>query len=109
MVQKITSFKASTGKSFETEYEAWKEELRAWLKAHGVDNDAIAAAIVKAVDDGQPKTLDSLAGIVNGMKKCAPEPKPATALPRLDDERREPDANENPVRRRIQLEREDFE
>ena len=72
MVEAYHGFKASTGKICESEFEAWKEELRVWLKKHGVDNDAIAAAVVRTVDDGRPETLATLARIVEGMTKSAP-------------------------------------
>lgn len=72
MVEKITSFKAANGKTFETEYEAWKEDLATWLKNHGADNDAIARKIVEAIDQGQPGTLFDLAEIVTSMREAAP-------------------------------------
>lgn len=73
MVQAFTGFRSTTGKSFDTEFEAWSEELRDFLVKHGADNDAIARKIVQAVVDGQPETLATLADIVENMDRCAPE------------------------------------
>lgn len=72
MVQQATVFKTTTGKSFDTEFEAWGEELRDFLVKNGADNDAIARKIVQAVADGQPETLCTLADIVENMHRCAP-------------------------------------
>lgn len=72
MVQQATVFKTTTGKSFDTEFEAWGEELRDFLVRNGADNDAIARKIVQAVADGQPETLCTLADIVENMHRCAP-------------------------------------
>lgn len=74
MVKQTIKFTADTGNTFDNEYDAWKDELRAWLIAHGADNDAIARKIVGAIDDGQPETLDALAQIVSGLKNAAPLP-----------------------------------
>lgn len=72
MVTEYTGYRATTGKSFDTEFEAWGEELRDFLVKHGADNDAIARKIVQAVVDGQPETLCTLADIVENMHRCAP-------------------------------------
>lgn len=76
MVTEYTGYRATTGKSFDTEFEAWGEELRDFLVKHGADNDAIARKIVQAVVDGQPETLCTLADIVENMHRCAPPPPP---------------------------------
>lgn len=72
MVRQVTSFKTTTGKSFDTEFEAWGEEFRDFLVTNGADNDAIARKIVAAIVDGQPETLCTLADIVENMHRCAP-------------------------------------
>lgn len=72
MVKAMTKFRATTGKDFDTEFEAWGEELRDFLVTNGADNDAIARKIVQAVVDGQPETLATLADIVENMARCAP-------------------------------------
>ncbi len=77
MVDKITSFKSSTGKIFDTEFEAHCEELRDFLMRNGADNDAIARKIVKAIADGQPETLSQMRQIVDSMSDCAPLPAPS--------------------------------
>lgn len=71
MVERVTAFKTSSGKSFDTELAAWGEELRDFLVANGADNDAIARKIVKSIVDGQPDTLIALATIVENMTSCA--------------------------------------
>jgi hypothetical protein len=85
MVQAFTGFRSTTGKSFDTEFEAWGEELRDFLVKHGADNDAIARKIVQAVVDDQPETLATLADIVENMDRCAPPPPPVAAEPLPDD------------------------
>lgn len=71
MVERVTAFKTSNGKSFDTELAAWGEELRDFLVANGADNDAIARKIVKSIVDGQPDTLIALATIVENMTRCS--------------------------------------
>lgn len=85
MVQAITQFKTTTGKSFDTEFEAWGEELRDFLVKHGADNDAIARKIVQAIIDGQPETLCTLADIVENMHRCAPLPPPVAVEPPMPE------------------------
>lgn len=79
MVQRVTTFKSDNGKTFDTEFDAWCEELRAFLVSNGADNDAIARKIVAAVSDGRPETLSTLANIVGAMRQCAP-PMPPVIL-----------------------------
>lgn len=82
MVTQYTGYRATTGKSFDTEFEACGEELRDFLMKNGADNDAIARKIVQAVVDGQPETLCTLADIVENMHRCAP---PTVAAPPVAD------------------------
>ncbi len=72
MVTQVTVFKTTTSKSFDTEFDAWAEELRDFLTSNGADNDAIARKIVAAVVNGQPETLRTLSEIVAHMARCAP-------------------------------------
>jgi len=72
MVKQTTKYTTEAGAIFDTEYEAWKDELRALMAVYA-DSDAIARRIVTAVDDGQPDTLDALARIITGMKESAPD------------------------------------
>jgi hypothetical protein len=80
MIEQFTAFRASDGTTHDSAYAAWKRELRCWLRTNGVDNDAIADAIVKKVDDGRMETLNGLEVIVAGLIEHAPEP-PAKADP----------------------------
>lgn len=86
MIEQFTAFRASDGTVHESQWPAWKRELFQWLRGHGVDNDAIAAAIVKRVDEGRPATLDALHVIVAGLIAAAPPPDPdAPTLTRAVD------------------------
>lgn len=81
MIEAITKFRASDGSDHESEYKAWKHELKTWLIANGADNEAIAEKIVKAIDDGRPDTLTALGAIVAGMVANAPPPASKAAEP----------------------------
>lgn len=48
MVSKFTGYKASNGKTFDSEREAWGEELVLLVAPH-IDNDAIARKLVAGV------------------------------------------------------------
>jgi len=73
MAKQVTQFKSDSGKMFDTEFEAWGEDLRDFLVSNGADNDAIARKIVAAVISGQPETLSTLGRIVENMERCAPD------------------------------------
>jgi hypothetical protein len=76
MIEQFTAFRASDGTAHDSAYLAWKREFRCWLRTNGVDNDAIADAIVKKVDDGRPGTMMALLTIVTGLIDTAPPPPP---------------------------------
>lgn len=78
MAKEVTFFQSDNGNAFPTAYEAWKDDLTEWFLHHGCENMAIARKIVKAIDDGQPDTLESLRRIVEGLTDTAPPPPPIT-------------------------------
>ena len=65
MVEAYNGFKSSTGLKFDNAIDAWREELREWLKLNGSGNDAIAVAIAKSATGD---ALDQLAHIVNELR-----------------------------------------
>lgn len=75
MIEQITSFRASDRSTHDTEYAAWQRELMLWLRAHGVDNEAIAAAVVRRVVDAQPGSIEALKTIAQGLSMSAPKQK----------------------------------
>jgi hypothetical protein len=87
VIEQFTAFRASDSTVHDSPWAAWKRELFIWLRAHGVDNDAIAATIVKRVDEGRPATLEALSEIVAGLVATAPPPppEPARSLDRCGD------------------------
>lgn len=75
MIEQITSFRSSDKSTHDTEYAAWQRELQLWLRAHGIDNEAIAASVVRRVVDAQPGSLEALKAIAEGLSLSAPKQK----------------------------------
>jgi len=81
MIEQFTAFRSSDGSVHDTAHAAWKREFHQWLRASGVDNDAIAAAIIKRMDEGRPETMASLLAIVTGLIETAPPAPPKAPQP----------------------------
>lgn len=73
MVSKFTGYKASNGKTFDSEREAWGEELVLLVAPH-IDNDAIARKLVSAVLSNPHEIAKCIGEIVRMTPKAAPPP-----------------------------------
>ena len=71
MTERYTGYKSTTGKVFDDEHSAWRDDLTAWLSEGGITSVAIANQIGGAI---KFDTVVDLHQIITGLKKTMPAP-----------------------------------